>query len=471
MSTNESSTDSSRAAGLARRGAAVALALAAVATAGAAGFWLGQGRSLEALWPRQLAGAAVASGGDASAAPGAPSGSRATPETAGGRRILYYRNPMGLPDTSPTPKKDWMGMDYIAVHEGEEPEDGSIVKVSLDRVQRSGVRTGKVERRVLATPVRVPGTVKLDERRIKSVTLRFDGFIEELFVNATGQSVKAGQPLFRVYSAQLQQAQVDLIVATREHKARGGTGGDADPSIPNSMIEGPMQRLRNLDLPEARIREVRATGANPRTIDWPSPMSGIVLEKKVIDGQRAAMGSELYRIADLGTVWVIAEVPEQELPQVRIGDRATAVFLALPGEEREGKVTFVYPDLKPETRTARVRIELPNPDLMLKTDMFAHVTIGAGGSGAAVIAAPDSAVIDSGMRQVVLVARGEGRFEPRAVKIGRRGEGMVEVIEGLAEGEEVVTSATFLIDAESNLKAALQAFTSPPPAANGEQQP
>ncbi|MCK6452708.1 MAG: efflux RND transporter periplasmic adaptor subunit [Alphaproteobacteria bacterium] len=430
---------------------------------GAAGYWLGQERRLAGQWTKYITTQAAAALGQA--------GSDASPSTeppaaSSNKRILYYRNPMGLADTSPTPKKDWMGMDYIPVYEGEEQEDGSTVKVGLERVQRSGVRTGRVERRVLTMPVRVPGTVKLDERRIKSVTLRFDGFIEDLFVNATGQAVKAGQPLFRVYSSQVQQAQVDLIVATREFKARGGAGGDADP-----MIQGPMQRLRNLDLPEARIREVRQTGANPRTIDWPSPMAGIVLEKKVIDGQRAAMGSELYRIADLGTVWVIAEVPEQELPQVRIGDRAKAVFLALPGEEREGKVTFVYPDLKPETRTARVRIELANPDLKLKTDMFAHVTIGAGGSGAAVIAAPDSAVIDSGTRQVVLVARGEGRFEPRAVRIGRRGEGMVEIVEGLAEGEEVVTSATFLIDAESNLKAALQAFTPPPPAAAGEQQP
>jgi Cu(I)/Ag(I) efflux system membrane fusion protein len=317
------------------------------------------------------------------------------------------------------------------------------------------VRTQPVERRVLARPVLVPGAVRIDERRIKVVALRMDGFIEDLFVNATGQTVRAGQPLFRVYSPQVQQAQVDLLTALREQD-RSGPGAEAQ-----RRLEGPIQRLRNLGIPEARIREVVDKRSNPRTIDWPSPSSGVVLEKRVIDGQRAVTGDELYRIADLMAVWVIAEVPERELAFLRVGDPASVTFLAYPGDVREGRLTFVYPDVNPETRTVRVRIELPNPDGRLKLDMYADVTLQAGAGDAAAIAVPESALIDSGTRQVVIVARGDGRFEPRPVKTGRRGDGHVEITEGLAEGEEVVTTATFLIDAESNLQAALRALTAP----------
>jgi Cu(I)/Ag(I) efflux system membrane fusion protein len=186
-----------------------------------------------------------------------------------------------------------------------------------------------------------------------------------------------------------------------------------------------------------------------------------VLEKRVIDGQRAMAGDELYRIVDLTMVWVIANVPEQDLGHVRIGDPATVAFIAYPGEMRQGRVTFIYYDMTPETRTAKIRIELANADGRLKPDMYGDVVIRAAASEAPVIAIPDSALIDNGSRQVVLIARGEGRFEPRPVKTGRRGEGYVEVSEGVSVGEEVVTTATFLIDAESNLRAALKAFTAP----------
>jgi Cu(I)/Ag(I) efflux system membrane fusion protein len=346
-------------------------------------------------------------------------------------------------------------MDYIPVYEGEETDGGKTVKVSLDKTQRSGVRTEAAEPRVIVRPVRAVGTIRVDERRLTSVTLRSDGYIEELFVNTTGQHVEAGEPLFRVYSPQIQQVQIDLMVAVRALQ-RGGPGLEGDRSL-----EGPMLRLRNLGVPESRIREVRATGANPRTIDWPAPASGTVIEKRVINGQRVVAGEELYRIADLSQVWVIADVAESDLAEIKLGSRAAVTFRAYPTQPVQGEVTFIYPDLKPETRTVRVRIELPNPDGRLKPDMYADVVFHSGIDGAPVVAVPVSAVIDSGVRQVVLVAKGEGRFEPRAVKLGRRGNGHVEVVAGVESGEEVVTSATFLIDAESNLKAALQAFTQP----------
>ncbi|HEX2354661.1 MAG: efflux RND transporter periplasmic adaptor subunit [Hyphomicrobiales bacterium] len=385
-----------------------------------------------------------------------PRGKKPTATAGGPRKILYYRNPMGLPDTSPLPKKDWMGMDYIPVYEGEERDDGKTVKVSLDKIQRSGVRTEAVEARVVMRPVRAVGTVMHDESRLTVVTMRSDGFVEDLFVSRTGQHVHAGEPLFRVYSVDIQRAQIDLLIAMGT--SQRGSGVPAPDA--NRNLEGALQRLRNLAVPESRIREVREKGVNPRTLDWPAPATGDVIEKKIINGQRVQAGQELYRIADHSHLWVIADVAEADLPAIKIGTRATVMVRAYMAEPIQGEVTFIYPELRAETRTARVRIEVPNPDGRLKVDMYADVLFQTG-EAQPVAAVPASAVIDSGTRQVVLIAKGEGRFEPRPVKIGVRGDGYVEVLEGVSKGEEVVTSATFLIDAESNLRAALQAFTQP----------
>src|SRR5262245_38845110 len=386
-----------------------------------------------------------------------PGGKKPTPAAGGPRKILYYRNPMGLPDTSPVPKKDWMGMDYIPVYEGEEQNDGKTVKVSLDKIQRSRVRTETVEARAIVRPVRAVGTVMHDESRLTIVTMRSDGYVEDLFVSRTGQHVHAGEPLFRVYSADIQRAQIDLLVAMGTSQ-RGSGIASADA---NRNLDGALQRLRNLAVPESRIREVREKGSNPRTLDWPSPATGDVIEKKIINGQRVQAGQELYRIADHSHLWVIADVAESDLSAIKIGTRANVTVRAYAAQPIEGEVTFIYPELRAETRTARVRIEIPNPDGRLKIDMYADVVFQPGEQEELAIAVPTSAVIDSGTRQVVLIAKGEGRFEPRAVKLGRRGDGYVEVLDGVSKGQEVVTAATFLIDAESNLRAALQAFTQP----------
>jgi membrane fusion protein, copper/silver efflux system len=377
-----------------------------------------------------------------------PAEAEQTPVVGGERKILYYRNPMGHPDTSPVPKKDSMGMDYIPVY-AEEVDDPNTVKVSLDKIQRSGVKTEKVGNQSLARTVRAVGMVDHDETLLTVVTMRSDGYIEDLFVNKIGQHVKQGEPLFQVYSPQIQQAQTDLIVALR---AEARKGADADRAL-----EGAMQRLRNLGVPQSRIDEIRKTQANPRTLDWPAPADGDVVEKRIIDGQRVAAGDELYRLADHSRVWLIADVAEADIAAVEVGMNAAVTLRALPTRLIEGEVTFLYPVLKPETRTVSVRIELANPDGLLKPGMYADVVFGVGDDNA-VTAVPDSAVIYSGTRQVVLVAKGEGRFEPRAVKLGRRGGGFIEVLEGVSPGEEVVTSATFLIDAESNLRAALESF-------------
>lgn len=376
------------------------------------------------------------------------------------RTILYYRNPMGLADTSATPKRDSMGMDYIPVY-ADELQDGGTVKVSAGKIQRSGVRTETVKPRALTRPVRGIGTIKHDESKLWIVTVRSDGYVEDLFVNKTGQRVVEGQPLFRFYSPQIQLAQADLLVTMRSKRRSGA----------QRELEGAMQKMRNLNVPEERIDHVRETKTNPRTIDWRSPATGHVVQKNVIEGQRVSAGDELFRIANHTNVWVIAEVAEADIADIEVGTRATVTLRAFPNAPHEGAVTFIYPEmLSPETRTVPVRIELPNPDGQMRPGMYADVVFQTGENDPDILAVPADAVIDSGTRKIVFVAKGEGRFEPRDVKLGRKGEdegedsrrGYVEVLDGVAEGEDVVTSATFLIGSESNLRAALKAFEEEP---------
>lgn len=382
-------------------------------------------------------------------------------ESKGERKIKFYRNPMGLPDTSQEPKKDWMGMDYIAVYEGEEEEDGSTVKVSLDKIQRAGVKSEPTEMRKLARPVSAPGVAKIDERTLREITLRADAYIEKLYVAETGKHVKAGEPLFRIYSPEIVKAEVDYKTAKRATAGQSRSDAEKD-------LQGAAMRLENLGVPESLIDSLNASkSATPMKIDWPSPVSGVVIDKKVIEGQKVSAGAMLYQIADLSSIWVIADVAEQDIGPIKVGAPATAVFRAFPNEKFEGKVTFILHELAMQTRTAKVRIEIANPDHRIRHDMYADVTIDSGSGDNLRLAVPASAVLDTGARQVVLVDKGEGRFEPRPVKLGVRGEAYVEVTEGLAAGDNVVTSANFLIDAESNLKAALKGFTADAPLSAG----
>jgi len=365
------------------------------------------------------------------------------------RKPIYYRHPMGLPDTSPVPKKDSMGMDYIAVYAEEEKGDPASVKISLDRVQRSGVRTQTAQLRRLVRPVRAPGVAKADERTLHSVTLRADAFIEKLYVEETGAQVKKGQPLFRIYSPAMVNAQVDYRIGLPDANVRPRA---AD-------LKGAEQKLRNLEVPDSVLTELHKTGVPVMSIDWPSPADGYIMRKNVIEGQMVRMGEEIFRIANLDKIWVIADVSEQDMGLIALGQPATMRFKAFPSETFKGRVTFILHELDMATRTGKVRIELDNPKRRIKHEMYADVDIETGAGANPRIAVPNSAVINSGNRQVVLVARGEGRFEPRSVTLGLRGENYTEIKEGISAGEEVVVAANFLIDAESNLNAALAGFT------------
>jgi len=364
----------------------------------------------------------------------------ADPVCAGGK-VKYYRNPMGTPDTSPVPKKDSMNMDYIPVCEDAAGDSPGTVKVSLDKVQRLGVRSEEVRERALFRTVRAFASVQFDERKQSVVAPKFGGWIEKLLVNATGDTVVRGQPLFEVYSPELNVLQQEYLVA----RSVQGPQGVAD------------NRLRNLDYPEAEFDKLRRGERPQRIIAIPAPSAGTVIEKMAVEGMRFQPGETLYRIVDTATMWVMAEVYEQDLAFVKVGDMARVTINAWPERTFPGKVTFIYPSVGKESRTARLRIEVANPDGLLRADMAAVVEIEAPLAGSAV-AVPDSAVIDSGMRRVVLVERGEGRYEPRPVKLGARVPGWVQVLDGVKPGERVVTQATFLIDAESNLRAALGAF-------------
>jgi Cu(I)/Ag(I) efflux system membrane fusion protein len=435
--------------------AAVAVA-AAVAGAGGIGYWAG--------------GHGKVGSGDAAAVPAA-----AQPT---GKKLLFYRNPMGLPDTSPVPKKDSMGMDYIPVYEGEDGDGGGAggageVKVNPAKTQKLGVKVEAASLRELSRPVRAAGRVEIDERRVHNVAPKFEGWIERLHVNATGQPVAKGQPLFEAYSPELVSAQREYQVAEQGLAALKDAPADAQASM-RRIADAALARLANWDISDEQVAALAAGGAVRRTLTYRAPASGVVLEKKAVAGMRFMPGETIFQIGDIGGVWVIADVFERDIGAVKTGQKARVAINAFPDRTFEGTIAYIYPTLKAETRTVPIRVELPNPGGLLKPAMYANVevgvtggnprgtgTAGTGDAGAKVLSVPTSAVIDSGMRQVVIVQKGEGRFEPREVKLGARGDDYVEVREGIRGGEQVVVSANFLIDSESNLKAALGGMSEP----------
>jgi Cu(I)/Ag(I) efflux system membrane fusion protein len=382
------------------------------------------------------------------------------------RKLLYYRNPMGLPDTSPVPKKDSMGMDYIAVYEGEDEPSAKAgeIKISTEKVQKLGVKTEPATLRELARQVTAAGRVEFDERRVHTVSAKFEGWIERLHVNATGQPVGKGQPLFEVYSPELVSAQREYAVAARGISALK----DASPETQSGMkqvADAGLARLRNWDISEQQVKALAAGGEAKRTLTFLSPAGGVVLEKKAVAGMRFMPGEMLYQIADTSAVWVLADVFERDIGAIKSGQKVKLGINAYPDKSFAGTVAYIYPTLKTETRTIPVRIELANPGGLLKPGMYANVELAIG-RAERVLTVPVSAVIDSGTRQIVLLQKAAGRFEPREVKLGQRSDDYVEVREGIAAGDAVVVAANFLIDAESNLKAALSGLTAAPAAAS-----
>jgi Cu(I)/Ag(I) efflux system membrane fusion protein len=330
------------------------------------------------------------------------------------------------------------------------------VKISTEKVQKLGVRTEPAGLRALDRTVRAAGRIEPDERRIYTITPKFEGYVERLHVNATGQPVGKGQPLFEVYSPELVSAQREYAIAAQGVDSLKDAGGEAQRGM-RQLAESSLMRLKNWDISEEQLKALAKSGETKRTLTFRSPVAGIVTEKKALQGMRFMPGEALYQVADLSAVWVVADVFEQDIGLIKSGAKATVRINAYPDKAFTGAITYVYPTLNAETRTVPVRVEVANVGQLLKPGMFAQVELPVAAKGS-VVTIPTSAVIDSGTRRIVLIQAGEGRFEPREVKLGARSDTYVEVIEGVKDGEPVVVAANFLIDAESNLKAAVGGF-------------
>jgi Cu(I)/Ag(I) efflux system membrane fusion protein len=377
------------------------------------------------------------------------------------KKILYYRNPMGLADTSPVPKKDSMNMDYIPVYEDDGAAAPGTVKISLDKVQKLGVRTELAMERAMTRSIRAVGTVALDERRMSVVNPKFEGWIDKLYVNTTGQAVRKGQALAEIYSPDLVLAQQEYLIA---YEAMQGVA-QADTMVRSNaqaIADAALSRLRHWDISNDQLVHLAKVRSVSHTLTLYAASSGLVMDKQAVEGMHFAVGDTLFRIADLSTVWAMVDIFEQDLAAIQIGQAVQISVAAYPDRLFTGKVAFIYPSVNKETRTARLRIEIPNRDQALKADMYVTAEVAAPVANATVLTVPNSAILDGGKSQIVLVELGDGRYQPKPVQIGRRADGYTEIRSGLASGDKVVVGANFLIDAESNLRAALQAFTAPP---------
>ena len=379
----------------------------------------------------------------------------------GGARPLYWKAPMDPTYIRDKPGKSPMGMDLVPVCPGAEGDSGPGVRIDPATLQNMGVRTAPVVRRDLSRRIRAVGRVTWDERLVAHVHTKIQGWVEKLYVDYEGQEVRRGQPMLEIYSPELVATQEELLRARRYRELTTRSGLADIQESGEALYRATLRRLKLWDIPQSEIDRLLETGEVRRTLTLLAPRSGIVVELTVREGMEIAPNENLFTIADLHRVWILADVYEYELPWVAVGQRATVELSYLPGRIFEGEVTYIYPYLDPKTRTARVRIELENPEEILKPDMFANVTLHAD-PRPGVLVVPDEAVIRSGRRNVVIVALGGGRFDPRTVQLGiESGDGSVEVIHGLREGEEVVVSGQFLIDSESRLKEAIQKMLSP----------
>lgn len=327
------------------------------------------------------------------------------------------------------------------------------IMLSPEEERRIGVTYAKAALGPLAKEVRTVGQITFDETRVKTISPKIDGWIDQLYVNATGQPVAAGQPLLTIYSPMLVSAQEELLLAKRLANDVSGASGDARQNAAD-LLASAQRRLAYWDIPENEIAEIERSGKVQKTLTLRASASGYVLEKNVLAGQKIMAGDALYKVADLSAVWVEGEVFEQDIANVRVGQAVHADFDALPGEHRMGRISYIYPTLDAQTRTVRVRVVLPNPDGQLKPGMYATIRI-AGTDRANVLTVPRTAVLVTGERNIVFVKDSTGMIAAREVAVGAANDERVEILRGLAAGETVVSSATFLVDAESNLGTAL----------------
>jgi RND family efflux transporter MFP subunit len=391
-------------------------------------------------------------------------------EAADEHKILYYKSTMMPGETSTKPGKDSMGMDMVPVYaEAAAAASSSAITIDPATIQMMNIQTTEITRGPLRRTIRTVGTIDYNETALADVTTKFKGWIEKLDADATGQLVHRGEPLFEIYSPELYSAEAEYLAVLNSTNDSG-----ASP-----LRESALEKLKFFDISDAQIAALEKSGKLAKTLEILAPADGFVIEKNVVQGQMVDAGMTLYRLADLGIVWVFAQVYEQDLPYVQLGQEATVRLSSLPDREFRGRVTYIYPNVDEKTRTARVRLEFENPGYFLKPGMFVSAQI-VSELKPSVLLVPDSAVLRSGEKDTVFVALPGGKFDPRTVVLGPAAEhDMYEVISGLQEGDRVVGSGEFMLDSESQLREAIQKMSGPvaaqmemPMATNdGETQP
>ena len=370
------------------------------------------------------------------------------------REILYYRNPMNPSVTSPTPMKDSMGMDYVPVYaEGESSDVVGTVSIDPVIVQNIGVRTATAKSESISRTLRTVGRVDFDEERMARLHPKVQGWIEELRVDKTGETVTKDDILLSIYSPQLVSTQQEYLLALNNLKALGESPIEEIRQGAKDLARSSRERLQFLDVPEHQIRELEQTREVKKTIHIHSPVDGTVLRIGARQGQHVSPQTELYMLADLRRVWVLADIYENEIPWVNVGDEVEMTLTSVPGKTFRGEVAYIYPYSEAKTRTTKVRLVFDNTDLLLRPDMFSEVRILSDTREESVVV-PSEAVVRSGGSPQIFVVREPGKFETRTVRLGVESDGRIEVIDGVSAGEEVVTSAQFLVDSESKLREA-----------------
>ena len=371
--------------------------------------------------------------------------------------ILFYRHPMNPEISSPVPAKDDMNMDYIPVYAdangGGDDEPTGTVKIDPVTVQNIGVRTAVAEQQTLSRHIRSVGRVDFDEERLSRLHPKTKGWIEKLHVDKTGEQIEKDTILLSLYSPQLVSSQQEYLLALNSLDALSKSPNEDIRQGATDLVNSSRERLELLEVPGHQIRELEKTRKIKKNLHIHSPFEGVVINIGAREGQYVTPTTELYKLADLTKVWVFADVYENEVSWIQEGDPVEMKLAAIPGKVFTGHVGYVYPYAEAKTRTIKVRLEFDNPDMLLKPEMFADVTILAQRKVDAIVI-PAEAIVRSGEREQVFVEREHGKFEPREVRLGVSSKGLVQVLEGVSAGETVVTSSQFLIDSESKLREA-----------------
>jgi RND family efflux transporter MFP subunit len=380
-----------------------------------------------------------------------------------GKKIKYWVAPMDPTYIRYAPGKSPMGMDLVPVYEdeGEGKEAAWTVRIDPVTMQNMGVRLARVKRKPVTKDIRTYGTIAYDETKIYTVNTKFNGWIERLYVDFEGQQVKKRQPLFDIYSPELVSAQEEYLLALQQHTSLSSSAYSGVREGAQRLLEASRTRLRYWDLTDEQIKEIEQTGKITKTLTVYSPTDGVVTKKYAFEGHYVKAGDHQYEIVDLSTVWVDVDIYEYELPWVRRDMAAEMELAYIPGRRFKGRVLFIYPYLQAKTRTARLRLQFPNPDGVLKPDMYANVYLKSAVSHDSLVI-PQEAVLQSGERNIVFISLGNGKFQPRRVEIGVEGtHNEYQILSGLKEGEEVVISAQFMLDSESRLREAILKMLEP----------